>query len=209
MIHFSNDMLYQPVLEFVQKFAPLRYKYAIQFHQKKDRYNVAMAYILLCMEKGHPVGEIFQGENGKPFISDSIESDYFSITHTNNLVAIVTSNQNVGIDSESCFQIDQEIIDIVCSSSEQCQIMLKPFLRTIFWTVKESLSKLLNEDWYSAPYTDLFYINDEIFDRRNPAINFEYYQLRENFICIASELSTDSEIQLVKDSDIMAFIMSI
>lgn len=209
MIYFSDNMLYQPVLEFVKQYAPLRYKYAIQFYQKKDQYNVAMAYLLTCMAKGCPVGELSYQKNGKPSFFNSTKYGHFSITHTNNLVAIVTANQNVGIDSESCFDVDNEIINNVSSTNEKSQIKNNPFLKTLFWTAKESLSKLLNEDWYSASYTDLIYTTNKLFDKKNDSIHFEYYEFRENIICITSKSNTYNEINLIKNSDIMKFIMNV
>lgn len=185
--------------------APNRYQYAMGYHQETDRYNAATAYVLLCIAHNKAQPEISYGDFGKPYFQQSQDNEQFSITHTNQLVAVAVSEQPVGIDSEQKSNINQDIIDVVCSLREKKQIQEKKNLAVKFWTAKESLSKLLNEDWYSTPKTDLLFDGSKIIDQRNPSVHFEYLKCGKEVLCVASESLERSTLHFVQNKDIQAF----
>ncbi|MBU3072713.1 4'-phosphopantetheinyl transferase family protein [Clostridium estertheticum] len=196
--HFEDEMLYESVLSFVRRAAPFRYAYAMKYQQKKDRYNVLMAYVLLCVASEQLIGELSLGVNGKPYFNKDFGQNYISISHTENMVVVAISDQNIGVDIEQYNKVNYEIVSMVCSKKEQYQIKENFQLPTLFWTAKESLSKLLNEDWYSSPMTELLYDGHDIIDRNNLSVHFEHFDFLKNTLCIASE---SSEVSLVEEAD--------
>jgi len=204
--NFEDDMLYEPGLLFVRRAAPFRYAYAMKYKQKKDRYNSLMAYVLLCMASCQLIGELSIGVNGKPCFSKDFEQNYLSISHTDNMVAVAISDQNIGIDVEQYNKANYETISMVCSKKEQYQMKENSKLSTLFWTAKESLSKLLNEDWYSSSMTDLLYDGHDIIDCNNLSVHFEHFDFSRNALCIASESSEVSLIEQADSTKILKFI---
>lgn len=204
--NFEDEMLYEPVLLFVRRAAPFRYAYAMKYKQKKDRYNALMAYVLLCMASCQLIGELSIGVNGKPCFSKDFEQNYLSLSHTDNMVAVAISDQNIGIDVEQYNKANYETISMVCSKKEQYQMKENSKLSTLFWTAKESLSKLLNEDWYSSPTTNLLYDGHDIIDRNNLSVHFEHFDFSRNALCIASESSEVSLIEQADSTKILKFI---
>lgn len=81
--------------------------------------------------------------NGKPYLTD-FPNIHFSISHTNNAVAVAISSSPVGIDIECYRDIHSpRILQRVCNSADLEQIHAnstsQDFLR--IWTIKESLVK--------------------------------------------------------------------
>lgn len=206
LYHISNEELYQSASVFVHGLAPQRYKYAMRFRQKRDQLNAIMAYVLLCMAYGQSIGELARGVNGKPYLQKSIEQKYFSISHTSTVVAVAISDQDIGIDVEQQSKIDYEVITTVCSLNEQYQIQKDENLATSFWTAKESLSKLRNEDWYSVPVTDLRYNKNRVVDRQNQSVSFEHLKLDRNILCIASEEWDASMFKCISTNNVLNFM---
>lgn len=204
--NFEDEMLYEPMLLFVSRVAPFRYAYAMKYKQKKDRYNALMAYVLLCMAFDKLIGELSLGVNGKPYFNKDFGPKYLSISHTDSIVAAAISDQNIGIDVEQYNKVNYEVISMVCSKREQYQIRKSSKVSTIFWTAKESLSKLLNEDWYSSPITDLLYDGHDIIDRNNPSVHFEHFDFSKNTLCIASESLEASLVEQANSAKVLKFI---
>ncbi|MCD2346040.1 4'-phosphopantetheinyl transferase family protein [Clostridium guangxiense] len=204
--NFEDERLYEPVLFFVRRAAPFRYAYAMKYKQKKDRYNALMAYVLLCMASDRPIGELSLGANGKPYFDKYFGQKYLSISHTDNMVAAAISDQNIGIDIEQYNKVNYEIISMVCSKKEKYQMKENSKLSTFFWTAKESLSKLLNEDWYSSSMTDLLYEGHGIVDCNNLAVHFEHFIFSKNVLCIASKSSEVSLIEQANSTRVLKFI---
>lgn len=202
----SRNLPTELLFKFVREMAPQRYAYVLQFKRDVDRYNAAIAYVLLCMACNKVVGELYHGENGKPVFKGSQRGIKFSITHSTNIVAIAISNHSIGIDIEQNNLVNREIIQTVCCKNEQVQIQKDNKLATVFWTAKEAISKLRNEDWYSTPVTDLSIKDQNIFDRQNANILFEQLWLKESSLCIASEDRSISTIKTVSADDILFFI---
>ncbi|EMG33424.1 4'-phosphopantetheinyl transferase family protein [Streptococcus anginosus] len=181
--------------DFVLKFTKLssisRYNYSNSFYRKEDVFNSALAYTLLCLGEKQFGLEISREDNGKPYIKGSDISISFS--HTTGLVAIAISDHNIGIDCEKIDMIDNEIKNITFSDLEIAHSESNPYYSTLFWTGKESLSKLKNEDWYSTKRTEL-YIEDNMLKDKNNEISFYYNVVSNGVICLASNLFREEVI---------------
>lgn len=198
--------LYDLVATFTQRFAPQRYDYAQHFYRQSDQYATMLAYLLLCMILGRPVGELQRRANRKPYFMGDFENYSLSITHTDQLVAVAVADDNIGIDSESWHNVDDAVMDVVVSAGEKRQLCHDATLKTIFWTAKEALSKLRNADWYSSPATELQSPDTMLMDLKNPRVNFETWRLPLGVITIASEQKTTCSLKSVTSVDIRDFI---
>ena len=78
--------------------------------------------------------------DGKPFI----KSIYISISHSKEFVAVLVSDQKVGVDIESnsdkCFQIKQKFIGV----ENEFPIKIDRKIAQILWNMKESLFKMMD-----------------------------------------------------------------
>ena len=82
-------------------------------------------------------------DNGKPYIKNY--DIYFSISHSKNYVAVVVSNNNIGIDIEETKEIDNKLLEYISTNEEKEFIKLsnnKNNTFLILFTLKESYIKL-------------------------------------------------------------------
>ena len=79
------------------------------------------------------------GTDGKPFI----KSGYISISHSKEFVAVIISDEKVGVDIESnsdkCFRIMQKFIGV----ENEFPIKIDRKIAQILWNMKESLYKII------------------------------------------------------------------
>lgn len=116
-----------------------------------------LAYTITWSDKGKPVF----AEPGAP---------YFSISHTDNIAAVVISDAPVGIDIEGKNSINEALVKKAFSESDAEWILSaddeesrsRRFLRA--WTLKESYVKMLGESIFSDEIPVLFK-NEEISDK--------------------------------------------
>ncbi|MEQ7178130.1 4'-phosphopantetheinyl transferase family protein [Enterococcus thailandicus] len=200
-----DTLLFEEVMMFVRGASRSRYDYVGNFYRKEDQYNSALAYVLLCLATEKLVGEIKIGINGKPYLEEM--NCHISISHTNKLVSIGISNENIGIDCEMESNINDVIVNEVFSISEKTQVMKNDFLKVVFWTAKEAISKLYNEDWYSSPSTELIYnANGELKDAVSSEVYLHQYSFRKGCICVASVSPDQPSFQLVTEKEISEFL---
>ena len=78
--------------------------------------------------------------NGKP----SIKSGYISISHSNEFVTVLVSDQKVGVDIESnsnkCFRVKQKFI----GTENEFPIRIERKIAQVIWNMKESLFKMMD-----------------------------------------------------------------
>ena len=78
--------------------------------------------------------------NGKP----SIKSGYISISHSNEFVTVLVSDQKVGVDIESnsdkCFRIMEKFI----GTENEFPIRIERKIAQVIWNMKESLFKMMD-----------------------------------------------------------------
>lgn len=199
---------YTEVLDFVKQRDSNRANYITSFYRKNDRYNAAIAYLLLCLAVGKSTVQLIKGINQKPYLLVDDKIKYISITHTDGMVAIVVSNENVGIDCELTDKIDDVVINETFSKGEQNQAASLENLRGLFWTAKESLSKLLNEDYYSTVQTELVFENNNLVDLKHENIRFGFSQFENLSVCIASESQKHWIPHIVSKQDVLKLIRS-
>lgn len=198
VIYPIKEILYGEVMDFVRSHAPKRYKYSNEFYRKEDRYNSAVAYVLLCIAYGKIIPEFEVGRHGKPYFKSSTE--YFSISHSKNIITIVISDNEVAIDCEFNEFIDESIVNNTFTKDEKKLVENRSINECIIWTAKEAISKFWNEDWYSYPRTDITVDNGQIYDKNNLEVFLEFIDLENCSVCIASRSTENPEICLISES---------
>lgn len=201
-----NTMLFEEVMTFVRVVAPMRYDYVCHFYRKEDQYRSALAYVLLCLANKKIVGEISRGVNGKPYLQET--DCQISISHTNGLVSVGISNENIGVDCEIESNIDEIIIDESFSKKEKIQVTKDDFFKVVFWTAKEAISKLYNEDWYSSPATELIYNNSELKDTVIQEVYLHPFVFLNGCICTASLSAEQPDFQVITEKELIEFFDS-
>ncbi|MEQ9810558.1 4'-phosphopantetheinyl transferase family protein [Streptococcus jiangjianxini] len=205
---YDNIKNYNVLMNFTKFSSISRYNYSKSYFHKENTFNSALAYTILCMSIGKYRLEILRGKNGKPYIEGS--NLFVSISHTVGLVAIaISDNFDIGIDCEKLDNIDDEVKNITYSNSEIEITKNCPIKSTLFWTAKEALSKLKNEDWYSTKRTELYMIDNTIKETNNRDIIFDYKLISKGIICLASSrLNKDKIFIEVTDDDLVNFCLS-
>ncbi|MCW6660152.1 hypothetical protein NHG25_06630 [Aerococcaceae bacterium NML191292] len=201
-----DEYLMKLVEEFVKHNDEERYAYSNSFVTLEDRFNRMIVYLMLHYYYRDGVLRIFYGKNGKPYLSKKGCTHSISIAHTKNIVVIAISDTDIGIDVEC---ISCEFFDVsrfICNDCEKEQIGDSLKTATIFWVVKEALSKLKNEDWYSQPKTDLIYDSNYIIDNKNRDVFLELYQQNDVIICTASFTNERGEVTIISSDDIRNFL---
>lgn len=82
--------------------------------------------------------------NGKPYLKNS--SINFNISHCNNIVVVIISNKNVGIDIEDIKEFKKSIIRKVLTNNELIDLLSANNKNEYFfklWTLKESFLKAI------------------------------------------------------------------
>ena len=86
------------------------------------------------------IGKCFYSSKGKPLS----KTKFFNISHSKGIVALATTNKDVGLDIEVIRPIDKKLKDFVSSKEEKKRIHDdESFL--MVWTNKESLLKCLGQ----------------------------------------------------------------
>ncbi len=191
--------------DFVKDYCPERYQYAEKFYRLEDRFNVLATYVLLSMLCNRPQVELECGLNGKPFFKAQSNMS-LSLTHNDAFVAAVVDSKSIGIDGELWQKVDSSVVQQVCSNNEQKQILSAPRLSTVFWTAKEALSKLKNEDWYSTPRTDYDMSSGLLLDTNNKNVKYSVYEMPEGVVTVASENSIQWKPIQIRNEDMEQFI---
>ncbi|MDN6836045.1 MAG: 4'-phosphopantetheinyl transferase superfamily protein, partial [Lactococcus lactis] len=153
IIYPVKEMLYDKVLSFVRQHAPHRYQYLNMFYKREDRYNSAVAYVLLCIAYDQIIEEFEIGKFGKPYFAES--NQFLSISHAKSIVSIAASDNEIAIDCESSQSIDETIVNMTFTRNEKNLVKNEKAKKGNIWTAKEAISKFYNEDWYSYPRTEI------------------------------------------------------
>ena len=103
----------------------------LRTENKKER---LVAYIL----RNKYIGKCTISNRGKPVT----KGKYFNISHSKGIVALATTNKNVGIDLEVIRHVDMDVKDFVSSKDEKKFIHDDQSFFEI-WTNKESLLKCM------------------------------------------------------------------
>lgn len=135
----------------------LRYRFS------KDRVRSVVAFCLLSSMLGFVPQSFVYNENEKPFLEEGVP--LFSITHSDNCVAVAISKFDVGIDSEALRKCPKEVMTNVFTKKEISMIENSQDEDNTFfkiWTLKESYIKALGRG-FSFPLKDVeFLIENEM-----------------------------------------------
>ena len=116
---------------------------------KSSQIKFLIGRYLLAQEK-IDISKIFYNENGKPLIEDN----YFSISHSFDLTAIVVSNKPIGIDIEKKRNINDKIKNNILKNFTQKDLIENHNLLFEEFTKREAYIKLNG--------LNLKYISDDI-----------------------------------------------
>lgn len=206
VFYWHKDMtIYLHIKNWIRKNNIERYNYSQKLFRREDRLSSMAVGVLLSMMTNERRIEIIRKKNGKPFL----KNHFISITHSNNYVGCAVSDQNVGIDIEDESNVSQMVISSVCNEQEQ-KIIKKYGLAGKFWTVKEAESKLLNEDLYSLPKTNIRFFQNKLIDTNRKEVSLVSLNLSEkDNLCIASNQKDDFlTVKEVFNKDIIDWIIS-
>lgn len=123
----------------------------LKYKHKRGKIECAVAYLLLAALLQSETGlqqidfSFVYNEHGKPYL-DSHLNYYFSISHCKSVVAVVLSDDEVGIDVEEIARYKESLARYVCNDEELNEISGSDDESASFiklWTRKEAVFKLL------------------------------------------------------------------
>ena len=132
----------------VKRMMPLvneqRRQQALQYKHVFGQYCCLQSWLMLQNLLGHTPSEWRYNAHGKPFLTGSDDTTYFSISHCREAIAVAIADQEVGIDIESIRPAKTELVARVMNEEEQAQIRqsVNPDrMFTHLWTQKEAIVK--------------------------------------------------------------------
>ena len=134
----------------VKRMMPLvneqRRQQALQYKHVLGQYCCLQSWLMLQNLLGHTPSEWRYNAHGKPFLTGSDDTIYFSISHCREAIAVAIADQEVGIDIESIRTAKSDLVKRVMNEAEQAQIRQsidpnRTFTR--LWTQKEAIVKWL------------------------------------------------------------------
>ena len=153
-----EELLNNKLLSEKDKEDSLRY---LRTENKKEK---VVAYIL----RNKYIGKCTVSSRGKP----TAKGKYFNISHSKGIVALATSDRNVGIDLEVIRHVDKELKEFVSSKDEKKYIHDDQSFFEI-WTNKESLLKCMGLGMKSSmdkvpslPFNNIKFFDKEYFFSR-------------------------------------------
>ena len=129
---------------------------------------------------------IVRNENGKKYLAESEQRLFFSVSHTENLLFIAISNENVGLDAE---RIDRTIVyePIVKKfpQEERKEILsTQDFLQ--HWTAKEAAVKWLGGALAHDLYK-LSFIGGTLYYKQAALPQVSFLQMEEHLLAVCGE----------------------
>ena len=121
---------------------------ALKFKHTFGRFACLKAYLMLAgllhEEFGLDEFRMEVGEHGKPFIEGRSDI-HFNISHCQKAIAVVVSDQPVGIDVESFRKYSDALLDKTMNETEKAEILASATPEETFacyWTRKEAVFKM-------------------------------------------------------------------
>ena len=121
---------------------------ALKFKHTFGRFACLKSYLMLAdllrSEFGLEVFSMETGEHGKPYLADHPEI-HFNISHCQKAIAVVVSDQPVGIDVESFRKFSEGLLDKTMNETEKAEILASAVPEETFatyWTRKEAVFKM-------------------------------------------------------------------
>lgn len=179
--------------------------------EDKARYILGILLMKGILLKNTNLNELFIKNNlyGKPYIENA-ENTFFNISHSNDLVAIIIGEKEVGIDIEYVKKIDIESFKNILNADEVKLIESSKnrFMKFYeIWTVKECFSK---EEGIGLSILDRnFTINYEnnTIEYENKILNFKTYNFNNYKMSICSELNcNNTKVSILDKEKLMELI---
>lgn len=132
------------LIEFIFQLLPNKRKEkAKNCYYDVDKKIKIVEYFIVQQElKLNPKQDFLYGKNGKPYLRNNKR---FNISHSENALAIVFSDENIGVDIQKKIEFNKELLERIANKRE-CEKIVNskdPQLEmTKLWTKKESLIKL-------------------------------------------------------------------
>ena len=122
---------------------------ALRFRHTFGRFACLKSFLMLAELLGTEFGvgkfRVEVGEHGKPYLTD-YPHIHFNISHCQKAIAVIVSDQPVGIDVESFRHFGNGLLDKTMNSAEKAEILSSEVPEETFaayWTKKEAVFKLL------------------------------------------------------------------
>ena len=121
---------------------------ALRFKHTFGRFACLKSYLMLAQmlheEFGLDEFSMETGEHGKPFLTGHPEI-HFNISHCQKAIAVVVSDQPVGIDVEAFRKYSESLLDKTMNETEKSAILASDAPQEKFaalWTCKEAVFKM-------------------------------------------------------------------
>lgn len=151
----------------------------IDIQKRVDRYKIEddkkrsiIAWSIVHKKLDLKINKVFYNEEGKPFIKNK----YFSISHSHNLVGVLFSDNECGLDIELVTKRYEKIADKILTNQEKEEYNKNPDFLIKKWTMIEAFCKGIGTGFRFDLVNDLpsNIITDEILDTLN---NKYYYSI--------------------------------
>jgi 4'-phosphopantetheinyl transferase EntD len=120
-------------------------EFSLLNNEKRKKEYLAVRLLLKCMLAGN--NEIIYNDAGKPFLKDL--SLNISISHSDDLVVIMISDKNTGIDAEPSKRDVKKIAARMLTGQELADSSGKKdenIIQLLYWCAKEAAFKLVSEE---------------------------------------------------------------
>ena len=106
---------------------------------------------------------IHRDEHGKPFVE--MDGVYLSIAHCEDMVACAVDNVPIGIDIERIREVDDKLIDRVCTQAEAVYVREAQTAQRFceIWTAKEAYVKMLGHSVSHFNKVSVLNVNRQVF----------------------------------------------
>ena len=132
----------------VKRMMPLvneqRRQQALLYKHVFGQYCCLQSWLMLQNLLGHTPSEWRYNAHGKPFLTGSDDTTYFSISHCREAIAVAISDKVIGIDIESIRHADETLVARTMTEAEQAYVRShaqpdRAFI--VLWTRKEAILK--------------------------------------------------------------------
>lgn len=155
-----------------KKIKQKRAAYSMLFSEVKNRFGI-----------DEPFRFLKKDENGKPFFDDNrLKNFFFSLSHSEDIACLVTSNFPVGVDVQKVKKFSDKLFNKIFSDNEKSELKeLDDVAKTLTWAKKESAFKLSDRNVFLPCSIDATQV-DVFFKSLTFVFNNETYA-----VCVAAE----------------------